>query len=52
MCYELWRQQRKSTDDAARARREADAAIEKAKHAKQIPERERRTDRREPATSQ
>jgi len=52
MCYELWRQQRKSTDDAERARREADAAIEKAKQAKPVPARERRTDQREPATSQ
>ena len=51
MRYELWRQQRKANDDAERARREADTAIEKARQTKQVSERERRTDQREPATS-
>ncbi len=52
MCYELWRQQRKASDETERARRETDAAIEKAKQAKPVPAREQRTDQREPATSQ
>jgi len=52
MCYELWREQRKQAEAAERARREAEAAIEKAKQSKPAPARERRIDRREPATSQ
>lgn len=51
MCNEYWQRQRKTEDQTDRARREAEAAIEKAKQAKSTPEHERRTDRREPATS-
>ena len=51
MCYESWHNQRKTNDDTERARREAEAAIEKAKQTKPVPVRERRTDQRAPATS-
>lgn len=51
MCYESWHNQRKTNEDAERTRREAEAAIEKAKQTKPMPARERRTDQREPATS-
>ena len=50
MCYEYQRSQRKTMDEAERARRDAEAAIEKAKQSKPMPARERRTDQREPAT--
>ena len=51
MCYEYWQRQHNAAEEAERARREAEAAIEKAKQSKPVPERERRTDRRAPATN-
>lgn len=50
MCYEFWRERRKQAEDTERARREAEAAIEKVKQSPPAPMRERRVDRPVPAT--